>query len=103
MGRDLIEDLKGEVTCDVLNTIIDILDDAKDVMVSYLYDRDASEVDIACAKHFVDEYRSTIFDMIIDDFDIEVEECDEDCDECPHCDLDDIDEKCYKIPNFLDV
>lgn len=91
MGRDLVEELKRDVTIDTLIDVDEIMCDAEDVLIDYLDENGVTLTESVLAKHFVEMYIDVVRDLICDDFgvarverslDEETLECDGDCERC---------------------
>lgn len=91
MGRDLVEELKRDVTIDTLIAVDEIMCDAEDVLVDYLDENGVTLTESVLAKHFVEMYIDVVRDLICDDFgvarverslDEETLDCDGDCEHC---------------------
>lgn len=91
MGRDLVEELKRDVTIDTLIDVDEIMCDAEDVLIDYLDENGVTLTESVLAKHFIEMYIDVVRDLICDDFgvarverniDEETLDCDEDCEHC---------------------
>ena len=96
MGRDLVEELKRDVTIDTLIDVDEIMCDAEDVLIDYLDENGVTLTESVLAKHFVEMYIDVVRDLICDDFGVarverNIDEENLDCDgDCEHCCLNNI-------------
>lgn len=91
MRRDLVEELKRDVTIDTLIDVDEIMCDAEDVLIDYLDENGVTLTESVLAKHFVEMYIDIVRDLICDNFgvarverniDEETLDCDGDCEHC---------------------
>lgn len=80
--NNLVDDMIEDAVLNTLETVSNLQEDSKDVLIEIMEEDGATETEIAMAKHFVEKYVDILNDLIDDEFEIMELDCNGDCDNC---------------------
>ena len=80
--NNLVDDMIEDAVLNTLESVSNLQEDSKDVLIEIMEEDGATETEIAMAKHFVEKYVDVLNDLIDDEFEIMELDCDLDCENC---------------------